>query len=101
MLGMSWRTFAMDAIQSLNPMHLPKVCTICLNIGEVFLLDFLGGFSDVRSHPKSRHRCCHAGGLLRAMCGRLRVGKAIFASAVLVGAAMCSAFGCGAEDRWP
>ena len=38
---------------------------------------------------------------LWVMCGRPRVGKAIFTFAVLVGAAMCSAFECGLHDRWP
>ena len=31
----------------------------------------------------------------------LRVGKDFLTSAVLVGAAMCSAFECGSQDRWP
>jgi hypothetical protein len=47
----------------------------------------------------------HEGGRLarppRAMCGRLRVGKENLHVAGLVGAAMCSAFGCGSHDRWP
>ena len=38
---------------------------------------------------------------LRAMCGRLRVGKDFLHVAGLVGAAMCSAFECGSHDRWP
>jgi hypothetical protein len=37
----------------------------------------------------------------RAMCGRLRVGKENVHVALLVGAAMCSAFKCGSPDRWP
>jgi hypothetical protein len=38
---------------------------------------------------------------LRAMCGRLRVGKKNLHLAALVGAAMCSAFVRGTHDRWP
>ena len=38
---------------------------------------------------------------LRAMCGRLRVGKDFLYECRLVGAAMCSAFECGSHDRWP
>ena len=38
---------------------------------------------------------------LRAMCGRLQVGKENLHVAGLVGAAMCSAFECGSHDRWP
>src|SRR5262245_15383601 len=38
---------------------------------------------------------------LRAMCGRLRVGKENLHVAGLVGAAMCSACLCGSHDRWP
>jgi hypothetical protein len=38
---------------------------------------------------------------LRAMCGRLRVGKENLHVALLVGAAMCSACKCGSHDRWP
>ena len=33
--------------------------------------------------------------------GRLRVGKTFFTFAALVGAAMCSAFKCGTQGRWP
>ena len=40
-------------------------------------------------------------GPLRAMCGRLQVGKENLHVAGLVGAAMCSAFECGSHDRWP
>ena len=40
-------------------------------------------------------------GLLSAMCGRLQVGKENLYVALLVGAAMCSAFRCGSHDRWP
>jgi hypothetical protein len=40
-------------------------------------------------------------GPVRAMCGRLRVGKRNLHVAGLVGAAMCSAFRCGSHDRWP
>jgi hypothetical protein len=36
-----------------------------------------------------------------AMCGRLSVGKDFLHVAGLVGAAMCSAFSCGSNDRWP
>ncbi|MBL8903582.1 MAG: transposase [Rhizobiales bacterium] len=36
-----------------------------------------------------------------AMCGRLRVVKWLSDDAVLVGAAMCSAFECGSPGRWP
>jgi transposase len=36
-----------------------------------------------------------------AMCGRLRVVKGLSYVAVLVGAAMCSAFECGSQGRWP
>jgi hypothetical protein len=38
---------------------------------------------------------------LRAMCGRLRVGKDFLHARRLVGAAMCSACWCGSHDRWP
>ncbi len=39
---------------------------------------------------------------LATLCGRLPVGKGVLErSAEMVGAAMCSAFECGAEDRWP
>jgi hypothetical protein len=38
---------------------------------------------------------------LRAMCGRPRVGKKNLHFATVVGAAMCSAFECGTQDRWP
>jgi hypothetical protein len=40
-------------------------------------------------------------GRLRAMCGRLRVGKKNLHVAGLVGAAMCSACLRGTRDRWP
>jgi len=36
-----------------------------------------------------------------AMCGRLRVVKDLSCVAALVGAAMCSAFDCGSQGRWP
>ena len=36
-----------------------------------------------------------------AMCGRLRVVKGFPYDAVLVVAAMCSAFACGSLGRWP
>jgi hypothetical protein len=56
---------------------------------------------DVRFTPEN----CRASSLtrcpLRAICGRLLVGKVYFTSAALVGAAMCSAFECGSHDRWP
>src|SRR5262245_23067447 len=59
------------------------------------------GLGDVRftlrtGHPRSAGACP-----LRAMCGRLRVGKKNLHVAALVGAAMCSAFECGTHDRWP
>jgi hypothetical protein len=38
---------------------------------------------------------------LRAMCGRLRVGKKNLHFAAMVGAAMCSACLRGTHDRWP
>jgi hypothetical protein len=35
------------------------------------------------------------------MCGRLRVVKDLKHVAAVVGAAMCPAFECGTDGRWP
>jgi len=50
---------------------------------------------------KADAACQGLSGPLIAICGRLPVGKGILdGDAVLVGAAICPAFGCGAR-RWP
>ncbi len=55
----------------------------------------------VRSTPDTGHRGVGRRCRLRAMCGRLRVGKENLHVAGLVGAAMCSACLRGTHDRWP
>jgi hypothetical protein len=55
----------------------------------------------VRLPPDSDQSGDIGGGLRWVMCGRLRVGKKNLHVAALVGAAMCSAFDCGTQDRWP
>ena len=57
--------------------------------------------TDVRFAPKATQLLPCRKVTLRAMCGRLRVGKENLHVAGLVGAAMCSAFECGSHDRWP
>ena len=55
--------------------------------------------SAVRRKRPDRNRSSEM--TLRAMCGRLRVGKRNLHFAAMVGAAMCSAFLRGTHDRWP
>jgi hypothetical protein len=63
------------------------------------LADIAAALPDVRFTPESGPRRRSSSCPLSAMCGRLRVGKENLHVALLVGAAMCSAFERGSHDR--
>src|SRR5215510_11783995 len=70
----------------------------CALSKEIFLL---GEAGHVERHQRSSITRSRWISSIWAMCGRLLVDKENPPFAALVGAAMCSAFDCGTQNRWP